>query len=53
MLLPEVNEANPGYGRAYAATLPGSTFTLLPRSGHLPQVETPEELLGAIDDLGR
>lgn len=44
---------DPGYGRAYAATLPGSTFTLLPRSGHLPQVETPEELLGAIDDLGR
>jgi pimeloyl-ACP methyl ester carboxylesterase len=44
---------DPAYGRAYAAALPGSTFTLLPHSGHLPQVETPEELLGAIDDLGR
>jgi pimeloyl-ACP methyl ester carboxylesterase len=41
------------YGQAYAAALPRSTFTLLPRSGHLPQVETPEELLGAIYDLGR
>jgi pimeloyl-ACP methyl ester carboxylesterase len=41
------------YGRAFAAAMPTSTFTLLPRSGHLPQVETPEELLGAIFDLGR
>jgi pimeloyl-ACP methyl ester carboxylesterase len=44
---------DPAYGQAYAAALPMSTFTLLPRSGHLPQVETPEELLGAIYDLGR
>jgi hypothetical protein len=29
-----------------------SVFTPLPRSGHLPQVETPEELLGALFDLG-
>ncbi|MBO1755046.1 alpha/beta fold hydrolase [Allobranchiibius sp. CTAmp26] len=41
------------YGKAYAAAIPGSTFTLLPRTGHLPQVETPEELLDAILDLGR
>ncbi|MFI9723946.1 alpha/beta fold hydrolase [Streptomyces sp. NPDC052396] len=42
----------PEYGRAYAAAIPGAMFTLLPRTGHLPQVETPEELLGAILDLG-
>ncbi len=42
----------PEYGKAYAAAIPTSQFTLLPRSGHLPQVETPEELLGALLDLG-
>ncbi|WP_328453629.1 alpha/beta fold hydrolase [Amycolatopsis sp. NBC_00438] len=42
----------PDYGRAFAAAIPLSTFTLLPRSGHLPQLETPEELLGALLDLG-
>jgi pimeloyl-ACP methyl ester carboxylesterase len=44
--------ADPEYGKAYAAAIPLSTFTLLPRTGHLPQVETPEELLGALTDLG-
>lgn len=44
---------DPGYGRAFAAALPESAFTLLPRTGHLPQLETPEELLGALVDLGR
>lgn len=43
---------DPEYGQAYAAAIPLSTFTLLPRTGHLPQVETPEELLGALFDLG-
>ncbi|WP_431878979.1 alpha/beta fold hydrolase [Amycolatopsis sacchari] len=42
---------DPDYGRAYAAAIPRSTFTLIPRTGHLPQVETPEELLGALLDL--
>ena len=40
------------FGKAYADAIPMSTFTVLPRSGHLPQLETPEELLGAITDLG-
>ncbi|MEV7203538.1 alpha/beta fold hydrolase [Streptomyces griseoluteus] len=39
---------DPGYGKAYAAAIPGATFTLLPRTGHMPQVETPEELLDAV-----
>jgi pimeloyl-ACP methyl ester carboxylesterase len=39
---------DPEYGKAYAAAIPGSTFTLLPRTGHLPQLETPEELLEAL-----
>ena len=43
---------DPDYGRAFAAAIPGSRFTLLSRTGHLPQVETPEELLGAIWDIG-
>jgi pimeloyl-ACP methyl ester carboxylesterase len=43
---------DPEYGKAYAAAIPMATFTLLPRTGHLPQVETPEELLGALFDLG-
>ena len=44
---------DPGYGRAYAAAIPASTFTLLPRTGHLPQLETPGELLGALLGLVR
>lgn len=39
---------SPDYGRAYAAAIPDATFTLLPESGHLPQLETPEALLAAI-----
>jgi pimeloyl-ACP methyl ester carboxylesterase len=43
---------DPEYGKAYAAPIPSSTFTLLPHTGHLPQVETPEELLSALLELG-
>ena len=43
----------PDYGRAYADAIGTSAFTLLPRAGHLPQLETPEELLGAITDRAR
>jgi pimeloyl-ACP methyl ester carboxylesterase len=44
---------SPEYGKAYAAAIPMSVLTVLPGSGHLPQLETPEELLGAITDLGK
>ncbi|MGV4988752.1 alpha/beta fold hydrolase [Streptomyces sp. NRAIS4] len=33
------------YGRAYAAAIPDARFTLVHRSGHMPQIETPAELL--------
>ena len=39
---------DPGYGRALAAAIPGSGFTLLPRTGHVPQMETPEQLVEAL-----
>jgi pimeloyl-ACP methyl ester carboxylesterase len=40
------------YGKVYAAAMPRSTFTVLPESGHLPQIETPEKLLDALASLG-
>ena len=43
--------ADPGYGRAYAAAIPGARFELLTETGHLPQLETPEQLLRAIWDF--
>jgi pimeloyl-ACP methyl ester carboxylesterase len=40
--------AGPGYGRAFAAAIPGAEFLLLPATGHLPQLESPERLLGPL-----
>ena len=37
--------ADPDYGRAFAAAIPGARFELLPGTGHVPQMETPELLL--------
>jgi pimeloyl-ACP methyl ester carboxylesterase len=42
---------DPDYGRAYAAAIPGARFRLLPATGHMPQIETPAQLLGAIADF--
>ncbi|MTD57950.1 alpha/beta fold hydrolase [Amycolatopsis pithecellobii] len=39
------------YGRAYAAAIPGAEFRLLEGTGHLPQVETPEEFLPVVWDF--
>jgi pimeloyl-ACP methyl ester carboxylesterase len=42
----------PAYGRQYAAAIPGAAFRLIPGSGHLPQLETPQALLPVIADFG-
>jgi pimeloyl-ACP methyl ester carboxylesterase len=39
---------DPGYGRAYAAAIPGARFQLLKDTGHMPQIETPDQLMHAI-----
>lgn len=42
---------DPGYGRAYAAAIPTAHFQLLTNTGHLPQIESPQQLLEAIWDF--
>jgi pimeloyl-ACP methyl ester carboxylesterase len=39
------------FGKAFADAMPRATFTVLAGTGHLPQVETPENLLAALLDL--
>jgi len=41
----------PEHGRAYAAAIPGGQFRLIARAGHLPQLETPDELLAAVTEF--
>jgi pimeloyl-ACP methyl ester carboxylesterase len=36
------------YGRAFADAIPGARFQLLRDTGHLPQIETPGQLLDAV-----
>jgi pimeloyl-ACP methyl ester carboxylesterase len=43
--------ADPGYGRALAAAIPGARFQELAGTGHLPQLETPGLLLGPVRDF--
>jgi pimeloyl-ACP methyl ester carboxylesterase len=38
----------PSYGEAYAAAINGAQFEVLPATGHLPQMETPELVLQRI-----
>ena len=40
--------ADTDYGRAFAAAIPGAGFRVLANTGHLPQIETPEQLLESI-----
>lgn len=42
---------DPDYGRAFAAAIPGARFELLPKTGHVPQMETPDVLLEALRDF--
>ena len=39
---------DPEYGRAYADAVPNATFNLLERTGHLPQLESPDQLLATL-----
>lgn len=39
---------DPDYGRAFAAAIPSARFELLTGTGHVPQIETPQQLLDAI-----
>lgn len=38
----------PAYGRAVAHAIPNATFTLVPESGHLPLLETPDRIIHAL-----
>jgi pimeloyl-ACP methyl ester carboxylesterase len=38
----------PAYGHAYAAAIEGARFEVLPATGHMPQMETPDLVLQAI-----
>ncbi|MBD3006616.1 alpha/beta fold hydrolase [Streptomyces sp. 5-10] len=40
-----------GYGHAYAQAIPGAEFRLLEGTGHMPQTETPEQLLPVVWDF--
>jgi pimeloyl-ACP methyl ester carboxylesterase len=40
----------PAYGEAYAAAIDGARFELLPATGHVPQMETPDLVLQRIWD---
>lgn len=42
---------DPDFGRAYAAAIPGALFQLLPATGHMPQIESPEDLTRAVRDF--
>ena len=40
-----------GYGRAYAAAIPGAGFELIAEAGHLPHLEQPASTFRAIDQF--
>jgi pimeloyl-ACP methyl ester carboxylesterase len=40
--------AEPAYGQAYAAAIHGARYEVIPATGHMPQMETPDLVLQAI-----
>jgi pimeloyl-ACP methyl ester carboxylesterase len=40
-----------GYGRAFAAAIPGARFESVPRAGHLPWIEQPAPVFATIDSF--
>ena len=45
--------ADAEYGRTFAEAIPGARFEVLADTGHLPQIETPTQLLDAIWPLAK
>jgi pimeloyl-ACP methyl ester carboxylesterase len=43
--------ADPDYGRAFAAAIPGARFAELAGAGHLPQIEAPDRLLKLVSEF--
>lgn len=41
----------PEYGQAFASAIPTATFKILPKTGHLPHLETPDQTLSAVRDF--
>jgi pimeloyl-ACP methyl ester carboxylesterase len=41
----------PEHGKAYAQAIPGGQFRLITNAGHLPQLETPAELLAIVREF--
>lgn len=41
---------DPAYGSAYAEAIPGARFVRMPRTGHLPQLETPAAFLTTVKE---
>jgi pimeloyl-ACP methyl ester carboxylesterase len=44
---------DPAYGRAYAAAIDGARFEVLPATGHMPQMETPDLVLRTMEEALR
>jgi pimeloyl-ACP methyl ester carboxylesterase len=43
----------PEHGEAFAKAMPGARLVVLDKAGHLPQLETPSDLLAAVLDFAR
>jgi len=43
----------PEHGEAFATAIPGARLLVLDKAGHLPQLETPSDLLAAVLDFAR